>query len=190
MKNKNKIYIIILIFTLLVLFLIVFLIWPLLREIKRNSEDLISAKNNIVNLEVQINETNNFKKNYETYKFDLNKIDQLFIDPSNPVNLIEFLENTASNSGITSQISLMPYASSSSKQFILLQFISNGGFSDTLSFLKKIESGPYLIEIENLDIQDSTKKLQELTDRRSGTPEENSSRYVEATLTIKIYIKK
>jgi hypothetical protein len=108
MKNKSKIYIILLIFALVSLFLVIFFIWPLFKEIERNSKDLISAKNNIVTLGAQINETENFKNNYGTYKPNLEKIDQLFIDADNPVDFIEFLENTASSSKITSQISLPP----------------------------------------------------------------------------------
>ncbi|MCX6723259.1 MAG: hypothetical protein NT094_04340 [Candidatus Staskawiczbacteria bacterium] len=183
MKNNNKIYTILLVFALIFLFLVIFFIWPLIGEIEKNSEDLISAKNNIVNLDAQINETNNFKKNYETYKSTLERIDQLFVDINNPVNFIEFLENAASNYNVTSKISLPP-SSQSSQQFITFQFISKGGFSDILNFVKGIEAGPYLIEIENLTIQDSRQNLD-----HKDIPQDYYSRNVDATFTIKAFIK-
>lgn len=184
MKN-NRIKIILSIFILSSLFLIIFFVWPLTKEIKKNSEDLVSAKNNIVDLEAQINETNNFKKVYENYKPNLDKIDQLFINSNYLVDFIEFLENTAFNSNVTSQISLPP-ASKNSQQFVMFQFISEGTFFDMLNFIKKIESGPYLIEIENLTIQNSTQN----SNRDKNISEGYSSRYIEATFTIKAFTKK
>jgi hypothetical protein len=194
MKNKNRIYTTLLIFTLLFLFLIVFFIWQITKEIKKNSEDLISARNNIVDLEAQINETNNFENNYETYKPDLEKIDQLFVDPNNPVDFIKFLENTASNSQITSQISLPALSpNSSSQQFITLRFISKGNFSNVLNFTKEIELGPYPIEIESLTIHNSDQNSIQnsgQTTQINNIAEDYSSRNVEATFTIKTFIKK
>jgi hypothetical protein len=175
MKNNNKIYIILSAFALAVLILILFFIYPLLKEIKKNSEDLISAKNRIASLAIQNKETESFEKNYATYKPDLEKIDQLFVDPNKPVDLIEFLESSVAGSGLTSQISLSP-SSSGSKQkgqnFIIFQLISKGSFSGVLNLSKKVETGPYLIEIENLTIQN---------------PQDGK---VNATFTIKAFTKK
>lgn len=169
MKN-NKIYIILSVFALISLFLIVFLIWPLFNEIKKNSQDLISARNSMVTLSAQTSETDKFKKNYDGYKLNFERIDQLFIDPNNPVNFIEFLERTANNSGITSQISL-PLSSKESKDFIIFQLSSKGSFEGVLNFLEKIESGPYLIEVGSLNIK-------------------NSVNVVDASFTIKAFIAK
>lgn len=188
MKNSNKIYIILLIFTLTSLFLVVLFVMPILQDIEKNSKDLTSAKDNIVALSAQTNETENFKNNYETYKPNLEKIDQLFVDPNNPVDFIEFLENTASSSQITSQISLPPSSVDSqpaSQNFIIFQFASKGSFSDVLNFAEKIETGPYLIEIENLTIQDS----EESTSGHSNISRD-SSRKVDGAFTIKVFTKK
>ena len=190
MKSNNKIYIILSIFASASLILAVFFIWPVLEEIGNNSKDLISEKNNLVTLAAQNNETDNFRKNYETYRPNLEKIDQLFIDPTNPVDFIKFLEDTATSSQITSQISLQPIPQGlhqSSQNFIIFQFSSDGSFSEMLNFAEKIEAGPYLIEIENLTIQTS--------EGPAGASPENiyndySSRKVDATFAIKAFIKK
>lgn len=184
MKINKKIYKIFLIFATITMLLAVYFIWMLFTEIEKNSTDLISAKNDIITLTAQINETNNFKKKYESYKSNLDKIDQLFIDSNNPVDFIKFLEDSAATSQITSQITL---TSSTIKNptFITLQFISKGSFSGLLNFIKKIEAGPYLIEIENLSIRNSNEK-----DKAINIFLNYPSRNVEATFTIKAFIKK
>lgn len=180
MKNNNKIYIILSTFGILSLFLILFLVWPLLQEIENNSQDLISAKKDIIAFNAQIGETENFKKNYDTYKPNLEKMDQLFIDPNNPVDFIKFLENTASSSKVTSKISLPTYSKQVSQNFIIYQISSQGEFLGMSDFLRKIETGPYLIEIENLNIQNSEEK---------SIVKDYSSRKVNTTFTIKVFIQ-
>jgi len=191
MKNNKKIYITLSIFAVVALSLVVFCIWPLIIEIEKNSEYLISAKNNVATLKFQIAEIKNFKNNYATYEPNFEKIDQLFIDPANPVDFITFLEGAASGSGVTSQISLPPSSQGTQKSgqnSIVLQLSSKGTFLQMTSFLKKIEAGPYLLEIENLSIQNSdqeTNKNSKDKDIHSNYP----SREVEATFSIKVFTK-
>lgn len=157
MKNNKKIYTTLIIFIFASLFLVICIIYPLLKEIEKNSKELISGKNNILTVEAQNIETDNFKRNYYSYKLNLEKIDQLFIDPRNPVDFIKFLENTASECNLTSQISLSSSKDyqDANQNFIIFQFYSTGNFLELLDFSKKIELGPYLIEVENLTVQDS-----------------------------------
>ena len=190
MKRNKKIYIISLISILVSLFLVTFFIWLLLRGIEKNSKDLISSKNDIFTLAARTNETENFKKNYGNYEPNFKKIDQLFIDPNNPVDFIKFLESTAYNFQITSQISLRPSFQNAQqgtggiiKNFIIFQLSSRGNFSDVLNFVKKIENGPYLIEIENLTIGDSG-----ASESGKKTAVSSASKNVDATFTIKAFI--
>lgn len=180
MESRNKIYTTLAIFVILSLFLIVFFIWPIFKEIKRNSGDFISAKNSMVALKLQADEIKFFKDNYQAYKPNLDKIDQMFVDENNPVDFFKFLEDTAYNSQITSQISL-PSASSGDQQSIIFQFSSKGSFSNVLDFTKKIEAGPYFCEIENLSIKNSSDK---------NILADYSSREVNAGFTIKVFTKK
>src|SRR5258706_8922742 len=125
---KNNIYIILSIFGLVIILLMLFFAWPLLIEVKNSSEHLASVKNDMVILDIQNNEIENFKINYQNYKANLEKMNQLFIDPQNPVDFIKFLENTASNSGIKSQISLLPASSQDNQNSITFQLFSSGDF--------------------------------------------------------------
>jgi len=156
MRN-SKIYLISLFFVVLALIFAAFDFF-LMRGIAKDSEDLVSAKNKIADINAQLGETENFKKNYDSYKPNFEKIDRLFVDPENLVDFIEFMENTAADSQITSQISLPQFSSEKNQSSLAFQFFSKGEFLDILNFSKEIESGPYLIEIQNLNIQNSNEK--------------------------------
>lgn len=181
MKIKNKIYIIVVFFGLITLFLFVFLVFPFFKNIKNNSDNLFSKKQSIAIFKNQATEVENFKKKYDEYRPNLERIDQLFIDLENPVDFIEFLEKTASSSGIESEISLSPYSLKQEDEFsITFQFFSSGNFLKILEFTKALESGPYLIEIKNLIIKNS---------ETESTSENNNSERVNATFLIKAFSK-
>jgi hypothetical protein len=193
-KENKKIYITLLIFTLLSLFLVIFCINPLMNGIEKSSKDLILAKNDIATLNAEAAEIDNFKQSYDIYKPNLDKIDQMFVDIKNPVDFIKFLEDTAASCHATSHISLPSSYQQSAKNFIDLQIFSSGGFSDVLSFLKKIENGPYLVEVENLTIQNS--EAQQNTEPAAKSSAKNivskdySSRKVDANIKLEAFIKK
>ena len=161
MKNplKNKNYITFLIFGLIILSLVLFLVLPLLTEIKNGSKNLLSKKNNTAVLQAQSNEIENFKKEYRNYKTNLEIMDQLFIDPQNPVDFIKFLENTANDTGIKIEISLAPISQQKNEKFITLQLFSSDNFIKIMNFTEKLENGPYLVEIKNVAIKNSPQKL-------------------------------
>lgn len=189
MKSSNKIKITLSVFSLASLLLAVFLIWPLLNEINKNSDDLVLAKKDIVILSAQSDEAENFKNNYELYKLSLEKIDRLFFNPDSPVDFIKFLEDTAASSQIISQISLAPSSAGSNKtsqNFVTFQFSSKGSFSETLNFAKKIETGPYLIEIVSLTIQNSEAIAVESS---NDVAKNYSFRKVNAAFTIAAFLR-
>jgi len=181
MKNNNKIYIILSIFAAASLILIVFFILSIFKGIEGSSKELVSTKNNIDTLSAQTNATEDFQKNYGSYKPNLDKVNGLFIDSSNPVDFIEFLEGEAASSKIRVQISLPP-SSPGLQHFAAFQISSKGDFSGVLDFLKKIEKGAYLAEIENLTIKN-------LEDADISDYIVYSSRKVEAALTVKVFEK-
>jgi hypothetical protein len=187
MKNRNKAYTILSIFAAAAILLAVAFIFPILSEIKKNSEELVSAKNDIVVLNSQTAETENFKNKYNEYKPNLDRIDQMFVDQDNPVNFIEFLESTAADSNITSQISLPPDVGFAKVKtdFVTFQFSSKGPFLGVENFLQKIEAGPYYIEVENLTIQNS----EDNTGKNLSISGNYSLRKVDAVVSIKVFTK-
>ncbi len=158
MKTQNKIYTIVIIFVLIILFLIVFLIYPTLKDIKNGSKEILSNKNRAVLINEEIKELDNFKKNYDDYKPNLEKIDQLFIDSQNPIDFIKFLEGISFDSSIVSGINLVSLAGNEtidSLPVVLFQISAKGDILNILKFIEKLERGPYLIRIKNLTIKKS-----------------------------------
>jgi hypothetical protein len=177
---KNKIYTISIVFGLTIIILIIFFVLPSLKEIKENSKDLLLGKNNLAFLEAQVNEIENFKKNYNDYQPNLEKIDQLFVDSKNPVDFIKFLEKTASDFEIESEISLLSLPQGKEQDTVIFQIFSKGDFSKILKFSEKLENGPYLIKIQNLTIKKSEKEK---------VSKEYSPGEVEAIFLIKAFVK-
>ena len=151
---KNKIYTTLAAFVLAILSLILFFVYPLWLEVKNNSKKLLSEKNEAAMLIAQSDDVENFKKVYDSYKPDLEKINQLFVDPQNPVEFIKFLEDTAFAFGIMSKISLVPVPESQEKpDTVSFQIFFNDDFLKILHFIEKLENGPYLIQIQNASIK-------------------------------------
>jgi hypothetical protein len=185
MKSNKKNSAIFFIFALIIAALIILGAWPLKDGIKKDSEDFVSAKNEVSTFESQINEIENFKNSYETYKGNLEKMDQLFVDSENPVGFIKFLENAASDSNINLQISILPYSGNEepSLSFIFFQLFPKGKFDDILSFINKVEFGSYLVEINSLTIENQ--KENSSIKKDNNTPRENTG-----VINIKVFAKR
>ena len=183
---KNKINLSLIIFSILSISLIVFLIYPLFKEIKNNSEDLISKKQKLLSLETKIENLEKFQSLWQEIEPDFKKIDQLFIDSEVPVEFISFLEATARDcelsieisSTLPSKIEKDPWPS------LFFQISPTTSFPKFLRFLAKIETSPYLIEIQNLNAK-------RLTEKELGSKafERFSLGDVKTALSIKIYTK-
>ncbi len=157
MKTQNKIYVILIIF-ILALLLLVFLTYITFKDIKKAASQILSDKDRAIFIDTQSKDFSYFQKNYETYKPNLEKISQSFIDPENPVNFIKFLEAISSDSGVFSEINLVH--SSESKNIdglnaTAFQIQTKGEFKETTTFIKKLGTAPYLILIESLTMKKS-----------------------------------
>jgi len=186
MNPRKKIIIFSIIFGLISLALVCFVIYPLFKEIKKNSGELISLKRELA---LSKNETEKFgeiKEVYENLEADLEKIDKLFIDSEVPVELIQFWETIAKDSGLL--INISPTSSTTAEgetwDSIGFQITLSGSSSNFLEFLEKTETGPYLIEIQNLVV----KKITGGEFVVEGYTE-FSSEDVNANLLIKVYTK-
>ncbi len=156
MENKKKAYLIsLLVIIIAIVALLFFIVWLFL-GIKHDSESLIEIKNSTASLQVQNSEIENFKKNYSDYQTNLQTINQSFVDPQYPFDFITFLETTAASSGITVKTSLPSAGQNKDPHMISFQLLSSDNFLNILDFCKKIENGPYLVEIESAAITSSS----------------------------------
>ena len=152
MTTKNKFYLSSAIFILLGVFLIIFLVQPVYKNIRVNSEELILEKQTLASLEAKIKNIEDFRENYRETKDNLDKTENLFIKSKAPISFIYFLEKSA-------QVSQMPLEISPSQlkedkeniwPYIIFQINSVCSFPNFLRFLEKLESSPYLIEARGL----------------------------------------
>jgi len=169
----KKIYLSIAMFGTISTLLVVFVILPLFKEIKAISQNLFLKKNKIVYLSEERENIKKIENLYKTYQSDLERIENLFVDPEVPIEFVGFLEKTAVSSQIKLEISSMTRAaarggdeqsSATTKkteqepwQSLSAQLLVTGSFSNFSKFLHKLENGPYLIEVLDLN----TKKLTE-----------------------------
>ncbi len=177
MDPKKKIIVFSLIFGIAGLSLICFVIYPLFKGIKKNSEELIIAKRESILLQDKTGKIEQFMKAYGDLKPDLEKIDHLFTNSEAPIDLIKFLKKTADDSELSNDISSVSVRTAETDPWSFLGFrITLEGFlPNFLKFLEKIETASYLIEVQNL----SVKKV-------SGG---GLNLGVSATLVIKVYTR-
>ena len=180
MKNLKGVYVIITSFSVIIIFMVVFLVYVPLKEVQDYSNAIFLNKNRDIFLSLQDTQLHNFKNEHANYKPNLDKIDLLFIDPSNPVNFIEFLENIASEYNLSADVAI---ASSNVKKeqnsddlpAIMFSVYVKGDFSNIIKFSEKLETGPYLVEIQNLKINRPEQKTEKV----------NNDKQVEFSLLIR-----
>lgn len=177
---KDKIYISAGIFLAIILLLIAFIIFPFFKKIQKDSADSISERNSFASLGAQVAEVEKFKGNYPSYEPNFKRIDQLYVDPANPVDFFKFLEKIASDCKISSNVSLLQDYSRGNSGYINLQIFSNGEFSNILKFIDKIETGPYMVKIKNLSIKKSG---------ITNSSKKSSPIIVDAAFLIEAYVK-
>lgn len=177
MTTSKNITIFLIIWSTIVLVFIIFLIYPLFNEIRGASQNFISQKNRLLELEIRAENFRELQQIYKIYQPDFKKIDQLFINAEEPINFIEFLEEEA----ILAQISIemLPFPPKEDDPWPSMDFrlTLEGPFPNFLKFLERLESSIYLIEILNLHL----KRLNEDLNEDEGN--------IEATLLIKVYTK-
>ena len=138
--------------------LAVFLIYPVLTDIKNSSEEILLKKSEIISINDQNRELDSFSKKYNSYNDNFEKVNKLFVNSKDPINFIKFLEKTANDSGISTDIKLD--ISLSDKGFndwpVAISNISaTGEFLNILKFSEKLDTSPYLMKIKSLTIERS-----------------------------------
>ena len=157
----KKIIAISIVFGIIVISLLCFAIYPLLSGVKKNSQELILAKKELASFKAETEEFEQSKEIYASLKTDLEKIDQLFINPDVPIDLVRFWRETAEDSGLLIDISPTSLGVEETVLWDSMGFHLSliGPFSNFLKFLEKIETASNLIEIQNLSAKSSKQFL-------------------------------
>ncbi len=186
LKLDKKNYISLILFIGISLILILFVILPLIEEIKESSQQLLLEEEARLTFSEEIKNFQNFKTVYQEIKPDLEKIEDLFITSESPVEFINFLEKTASNSNVLIEISSVVSERTKESPWPFLDFRLQalGSFSDFSRFIEKLENSSYLIEIYELN-------LKRLAEGGLGTKElaKFSARDITASFSLKVFTK-
>ncbi len=152
MSTGKKNYNLLIVFTLLVIFLVVFVITPLFKGIKKSSDNLLFEKERIILLQEKKESLDRTEVLYKNYQSDLARIEEYLIDPEVPIDFIRFLENVSDDSNVNLEIiSMVKNEESEPWPSLSFRVLVAGSFPDFLRFLEKIENSPYLIEILDLN---------------------------------------
>lgn len=152
---KRKIIIISITFGLLAIALVIFAGY-LLSDIKKNSKDIISISKDIAAINSQTDKSEQIKEFFKKLEPDLEKSDKLFVNPELPIDLIRYWEKIAKDVEITIDISPISSKEETGKDIwksLQFQLSLAGSFPRVLKFLEKIETGSYLMGIQNLNVK-------------------------------------
>ncbi|MFC1629918.1 hypothetical protein ACFL06_00055 [Patescibacteria group bacterium] len=141
-------------FTLINLLFIGFIVFPLIQNIKKVSDDLTLQKADLLSIEQKKGNVDNLKKLSATYQEESKEIDSVFVDPDIPTDFNRFLENTAFSSEAEIDISAKEGVQENSLSY---QISLTSSFPQFLGFVEKLENGPYPIEILNANLKKATK---------------------------------
>jgi len=110
---------------------------------------------NLTNLKLMTESVDKLKLVYNDFIPSLQKIDKVLpAAPETPVEFIDFLEETARDSGVKMKISATSFDQRNQNQwsFFTFQMGVSGNFFQTGVFLAKLENAPYLINIQSVNI--------------------------------------
>ena len=173
-------------FTTIALLLIILLVWPLVRDIKKSSDDLLVIRQTISSLGASIEDLEQFKTTYKRLNDDLAKARALFVNRDMPVDFIEFLEGAADDSQLAIAISPASVREVKGDIWPSMNFklSLSGSATSCFKFLEKLETSPFLLDIQNFSI---TKTEQE--EAQSNSQEGLPPGEVRADFLIKTYVQ-
>jgi len=161
MNQGNKFNIPLLIIILLTAVLIVFLVYPLWSDITIASQDLKKQVESLVAYNAEIENIEVFRNLYPQIKPNLEKASDLLVIYEAPVEFMKFLEAVSDDCQLSTTVMALTTVQTKEKTswpFLSFQVTSIGSAPNFYKFLDQMESGPYLIEIQNLKINRLTEK--------------------------------
>ena len=176
----KKNYISLILFIGIFLGLVLFVVFPLVKNIKESSQQLLLEEEARLTFSKEIENFQNFKEAYQAVEPDLKEVESSFIIPEPPIEFINFLEKTAADSNILLEISSVSPEKSEGKTWPSLDFNlqASGSFSNFSRFVERLENSLYLIEIYDLNMRKS-----------SGASDESSTENVSVNFSLKVFTK-
>jgi len=168
------------------LILIFSFIAPLIIGIKNSSLELIDIEKELSIIHEKAGGINDTKEICDAISPDLERSENLFVNLEVPVSLMEFLENNADNLSLSVKTSpvFLKEVKDDIWDFVGFRLTITGSYDNFMRFIEKIESAPFLTEIQELSART-------LTSSELGIDgyEAFSLGDVSASLTIKVFGK-
>jgi len=175
MNPKKEISIIAALCSIITIFVVVFGIWPIFEKVRENSQTLIETEREMDMLDVK---SENFEESEDSFfALEINKdLAEFFIDPDIDNNFIEFLEGLAQDLSVPIEVSRYTFKKQEGDIWFPhgYKISCSGPFQNILRMVGKLETSPYLIEINSLEI-------------RRTADEETEQEYFSASFLIKGY---
>ena len=158
MNTKKQITLYLVGSAILLLVLILLFIYPVCKKVKENSAELIEIKKEVVIIDNKKGEIKNTRGACVLNESDFQKAQDVLVSLDVPVKLIEFLEDTANDSSLYINISPVSLKKVYDDLWDFVSFRLNlfGSYSNFMKFFEKLESSPFLIEIQDLSIKRMT----------------------------------
>ena len=160
MSKRSQTYLMLACLLIMVALLLFSIVFPLLQEVKLNSQELRHQKKMLAALQQQLDGLASLKKDYLALGQDLARIEELFVDKEAPIDFIEFLERQAQ--GLDLALEILPLRLQASQddfwQPLGFQILVAGSFPSCLKFLEKLEASPFLLRFESIDINRFSKR--------------------------------
>ena len=152
---KGKIFTTFLFFGISII-IIFYSIFPLLEEIKANSESLVSTR---TAMNLLIAKTKTPKNDYEELERFTKKMEDLFIPSEKPIEAAVLLRDLAKKHELEYKIESMNPSESLEGRWpsLNINLIVSGKIINFFRFLEEIEHNKLLIKIDQIDIRKSSK---------------------------------
>lgn len=136
------------------------LVYPLGMKVKSKSDQLKRKQEKIAEVETQSRRLGKLQRVLKKSKADFQKLDQLFIEPEAPVGFLEFLERAAADSDL--ELNITPSAGEKLNREpwppTFFEVTGKGSFQNCVEFATKIETAPYLLRIQKLNLEQAEKR--------------------------------
>ena len=155
MSPYKKIYISLATFGAIILLFLFLVYLPWAAQIKKSAEDLIFQKEAFFSLKESQEALEKLRKDFINLKPEVEKIEDLFLESENPVEFLNYLEETALSSGILIQTSALSFGGKNNGAFhyLSLQVSFKSRFFNFSKFLDRLENSSFMLEIQNLNVR-------------------------------------
>jgi hypothetical protein len=181
--------------------MVFFAVMPILSEIGKAGVSVREQRGKIAGYDKRIAVAREFASFTKDEKNNLDNINGVFVDaqsPSDFINFINFLENTARNTlvNIDFSSSVPSTGTDSDSSSVGVEADISGNMGNILRFLKNIETSHYLVEVQGINIQISDaggKVLAQVngtsTESQAGSAVTEENRPARAHILLKAYAK-